>query len=149
MTNLATQKRMAADVLGVGESRVWIDPERVNDVADAITKQDIRNLVESGVIDKKEKQGVSRSRARERKQQRKKGRQTGHGSRKGTSNARKSGKEKWTETIRALRAELKRLRDEDELTSAQYRKLYDMASGGFFRNKKHMTLYIEKNIGGD
>ncbi len=38
------------------------------------------------------------------------------------------------------------MRDEDEITSSQYRKLYDMASGGFFRNKKHMQIYIEKNI---
>ncbi len=149
MTDLSTQKRMAADVLGVGENRVWIDPDRIGDVQDAITKQDIRNLVESGVIDKQDKQGVSRGRARERDEQRKKGRQQGHGSRKGTQGARGSDKQEWTDKIRALRTELKRMRDEDELTSSQYRELYDMASGGFFRNKKHMKLYIEKNIGDD
>jgi len=149
MTDLSTQKRMAADVLGVGETRVWIDPDRIGDVQDAITKQDIRNLVESGVIDKHDKQGVSRGRARERDEQRKKGRQQGHGSRKGTQGARSSDKQEWTDKIRALRTELKRMRDEDELTSSQYRELYDMASGGFFRNTKHMKLYIEKNIGDD
>lgn len=144
--NLSSQKRMAADVLGVGKHRVWIDPDQAEEVEDAITKQDIRNLVESGVIQKKEKKGVSRGRAREKDAQRKKGRRSGHGRRKGAKGARKSDKDTWKEKIRALRKELKRLRDEDELSSTQYRKLYDMASGGFFRNKKHMHIYIEKNI---
>jgi len=50
------------------------------------------------------------------------------------------------ETIRALREELKQMRDEGELASSDYRTLYDMAKGGFFRNKKHMQIYIDKNI---
>lgn len=144
--DLSSQKRMAADVLGVGESRVWIDPDSVDDVEAAITKQDIRNLVESGTIQKKPEKGVSRGRAREKQEQKEKGRQKGHGSRQGTQGARKSDKENWKEKIRALRKELKRMRDEDEITNSQYRELYDMASGGFFRNKKHLHIYVEKNI---
>lgn len=144
--DLSSQKRMAADVLDVGENRVWIDPDEQENVENAITKQDIRNLIDSGVIQKKEKQGVSRGRAREKTRQKKKGRQSGHGSRKGTKNARKDSKEEWKDKIRALRKELKRMRDEDEIASSQYRELYDMASGGFFRNKKPMQIYIEKNI---
>lgn len=146
MTDLSSQKRMAADVMDVGKDRVWIDPDRTGDIEDAITKQDIRNLIESGVIDKKEKKGVSRGRGRKNDEQRKKGRRRGHGSRKGKQGARKKDKDKWKEKIRALRKELKRMRDEDEIESSDYRELYDMASGGFFRNKKHMKLYIEKNI---
>lgn len=138
MTDLSTQKRMAADVLDVGESRVWIDPDRVSDVEGAITKQDIRNLVESGVIQKRQKKGVSRKGE---------GGKQGPGSRKGKKGARKSGKDEWKENIRALRKRLKELRDEGDLSSSQYRKLYDMASGGFFRNTKHMELYIEKKLG--
>ena len=143
--DLSSQKRMAADVLDVGKNRVWIDPDRLNDVEGAITKDDIRSLIESGAIDKKNKKGVSRGRARKAENQRKKGRKSGHGRRKGKKGARKARKEGWKEKIRALRKELKQLRDDDELTSAQYRKLYDMASGGFFRNKKHMHIYIEKH----
>ncbi|MDY6769182.1 MAG: 50S ribosomal protein L19e [Candidatus Nanohaloarchaea archaeon] len=139
MTDLSSQKRMAADVLGVGESRVWIDPDRTEDVEGAITKQDIRNLVESGVVQKKQEKGVSRDSDS--------GGTQGPGSRQGKKGARKSGKEEWTEKIRALRDELKELREEGEISSSEYRELYDMASGGFFRNKKHMELYIEKNMG--
>ncbi len=147
--NLRSQKRMASDVLDVGNNRVWIDPDRASEVEDAITKQDIRNLIESDVIQKKPEEGTSRGRARERDEQRKKGRQKGHGSRKGSKGGRKSEKDEWKEKIRALRTELKRMRDEDELDSSEYRDLYNMAKGGFFRNKKHMQIYIQKNIKGD
>lgn len=137
MTDLSNQKRMAADVLNVGKNRVWIDPDRISDVEGAITKQDIRNLVESGVIQTVQKKGVSRKSGRKKQ---------GPGSRKGKKGARKSGKEEWTEKIRALRNRLKDMRDEEVIDSSQYRELYDMASGGFFRDRKHMELYIEKNV---
>ncbi|MDY6774312.1 MAG: 50S ribosomal protein L19e [Candidatus Nanohaloarchaea archaeon] len=138
MTDLSNQKRMAADVLDVGEDRVWIDPDRTEDVEGALTKQDVRNLIESGVIKKKEKEGTSRKDA---------GGTQGPGSRKGRSGARKSDKDEWKDKIRALRGRLKELRDEGEISPSEYRELYDMASGGFFRNRKHMELYIDKNLG--
>ncbi|TQR22256.1 hypothetical protein C9J85_08210 [Haloferax sp. wsp5] len=53
MTDLKAQKRMAADVLDVGKSRVWFDPERQADIADAITREDVRELVEEGAIRRK------------------------------------------------------------------------------------------------
>lgn len=143
--DLSSQKQMAADVLGVGRNRVWIDPDRIDQVADAITKQDIRNLVESGVIQKQEKEGTSRGRARDHQEQRSKGRRSGPGSRKGAKEGRKESKEEWKEKIRALRSELKQMRDDGELDSSTYRRLYNMAKGGFFRNTKHMNIYIDKN----
>ncbi|MDY6769058.1 MAG: 50S ribosomal protein L19e [Candidatus Nanohaloarchaea archaeon] len=139
MTDLSSQKRMAADILDVGESRVWIDPDRVDDVEGAITKQDMRNLIESGVVRKTEKEGTTRRTDRSGGD--------GPGSRSGTAGARKSDKEEWTEKIRALRSELKDLREDGDISPSQYRELYDKASGGFFRSKKHMELYIEKNLG--
>ncbi len=147
--NLRSQRRMAAEVLKVGKSRVWIDPDRVEDVSEAITKQDIRNLVESGVIKKKDKKGTSKGRFREKQRQKKKGRRKGHGKRKGKKGARKKRKDKWKERIRSLRKELKRMRDEEEITRSEYRQLYRKAKGGFFRNKKHMNLYISKNLKGE
>ncbi len=147
--NLRSQRRMAAEVLDVGKSRVWIDPERVEDVSEAITKQDIRNLVESGVIKKKNKKGTSRGRARKNESQKSKGRKKGHGKRKGSKGARKKSKDQWKEKIRALRKDLKDKRDSGEISRSDYRKLYRKAKGGFFRNRKHMNLYINKNLKGD
>lgn len=137
---------MAAEVLGVGKNRVWIDPEQEDRVEEAITRQDIRNLVESGAIDKRDVEGTSKGRSRRAKKQKQKGRQKGHGSRKGKKTARKSEKQKWMEKIRAIRKRLKEMRDEDEVTQKQYRKLYDMAKGGFFRDTKHLENHVENKM---
>ncbi len=93
--DLKNQKRMAADILGCGHSRVWIDPNQIEDVADAITRADIRKAIEAGSIRALPKTGVSRGRARYRLAQKSKGRRRGQGSRKGTAGARTPRKERW------------------------------------------------------
>ena len=138
---------MASEVMDVGKSRVWIDPDEEEKVSEAITRQDIRNLVESGAIQKKEKKGTSKGRSRKNKKQKAKGRQKGHGSRKGKKTARKDSKETWMENIRAIRKRLKEMKDEEEVNPAQYRKLYDMAKGGFFRDTKHLENHVENKLG--
>ena len=50
MTSLSNQKRLAAEVLGVGESRIWLDPDKVTDVANAITREDVRGLIKDGTV---------------------------------------------------------------------------------------------------
>ena len=142
--NLKKHKRMASEILGVGVSRVWIDPEDQEKVEDAITKRDIKNLIESGTIKKKPKKGTRKGRARKKKEQKNKGRKKGHGRRKGKKGARKSEKDEWKDKIRALRKELKRMRDEGEISQEKYRELYRMAKGGYFRNKKHLKLHVQK-----
>ncbi|MEF8907187.1 MAG: 50S ribosomal protein L19e, partial [Haloarculaceae archaeon] len=37
MTDLSAQKRLASDVLDVGKNKVWFDPDRQGDIAEAIT----------------------------------------------------------------------------------------------------------------
>jgi len=46
MSDLKAQKRLAADELDVGKGRVWLDPEAQEEVADAITREDIRELID-------------------------------------------------------------------------------------------------------
>ncbi|MFX1560375.1 MAG: 50S ribosomal protein L19e, partial [Promethearchaeota archaeon] len=60
---LTTQKRLAADVMKCGQSRVWMDPEFEDEISLAITRDDIRRLVDEGAIQRKPNRGVSRSRA--------------------------------------------------------------------------------------
>ncbi|QKQ98850.1 50S ribosomal protein L19e [Candidatus Nanohaloarchaea archaeon] len=146
MMDLKNQRRMAADIMDVGEDRVWIDPDNQEKVDEAITRQDIRNLIEGDTIQKKEKKGTSKGRAREKKKQKKKGRRKGQGSRQGKKGARKSDKKKWMENIRAIRSELKEMRDNEEITQEQYRDLYDRAKGGFFRDTKHLKNYVENKM---
>lgn len=143
MTDLASQKRMAADILDCGENRVWIDPDRQADVAEAITRDDVRELVEEGVILEKQKKGVSRGRARERDEKRSYGHQKGQGKRKGKQGARNPGKQEWESSIRAQRRELKQMREDGEISAATYRDLYRKAKGGEFRSVRYLRNYVE------
>ncbi len=146
MTDLKTQRRMAADIMDVGENRVKIDPEEKDRVEEAITRQDIRNLIESGAIEKRDKKGTSKARAKESKKQKAKGRRKGHGSRKGKKTARKDDKQEWMEKIRSIRSRLKEMRDDGEINSKEYRNLYDKAKGGYFRDTKHLENYVEQEV---
>ena len=147
MTDLTAQKRLAADVLGVGKNRVRFDPEAQGEIADAITREDVRDLIEDGVIEAEPTQGNSRGRARERNEKRAYGHRSGHGSRKGTSGGRTDGSAEWQSRIRAQRRTLRELRDDDEITRSQYRELYDMASGGEFDSVRDLQRYVEYTRG--
>ena len=56
---LRNQKRLAARIMKCGVTRVWIDPTRIKDAQEAITGQDIRRLINDGIIKKLPKQGLS------------------------------------------------------------------------------------------
>lgn len=147
MTDLSAQKRLAADVLDVGKSRVWFDPGHQDEIAEAITREDIRDLVDRGIVDAKPAQGNSRGRARERNEKRAYGHQKGPGARKGTAGARQSEKEQWMNDIRAQRRLLRDRRDAGELSPAEYRELYAAAGGGEFRSVRYLENYIETQYG--
>ena len=147
MTDLSAQKRLAADVLDVGKNRVWFDPEAQGDIAEAITREDVRELVDDGTIRATDADGNARGTARERNEKRAYGHGKGQGSRKGKSGARSDEKEQWQNDIRAQRRELRQLRDDGELTPAQYRELYQMASGGEFRSVRYLRDYVDDEYG--
>ena len=147
MTDLSAQKRLAADVLDVGENRVWLDPEAQGDIAEAITRDEIRELVDDGRIQADEPSGNSRGRARERNAKRAYGHQKGHGKRRGKKGARQNEKDEWQNKIRAQRRKLRELRDKGELTPTQYRELYKKAGGGEFRSVRYLLNYIDDNYG--
>ena len=148
MTDLSAQKKLAADVMDVGKNSVWFDPEAQGEIADAITRDDVRDLVDDGLIQADEPSGNSRGRAKERQQKRSYGHQKGHGSRKGKSGGRQNSKDEWRSRIRAQRRRLRELRDEeDELSASEYRTLYDRASGGEFDSVADLERYIDDQFG--
>ncbi len=142
---LTTQKRIAADVMKVGISRVWMDPQFEDEISLAITREDIRRLVDEGAIQKKQKIGVSRGRARYKMQQKRKGQRRGPGRRKGKHTATLSKKDRWMMKIRPMRRELRRLREEGRITRRVYRDLYLKAKGNAFRNTAHLRTYIAEH----
>jgi len=141
--DLKFQRRLAASVLECGENRVWFDPTALDEIASAATKEDIRELIERGVIKRKPVKGISRARINKRKAQRRKGRRRGHGSRKGRKTARMPRKRLWIIRIRAIRRRLKYLRDTGEIDRRTYRILYRKAKGGEFRSVAHLNTYLE------
>lgn len=50
MSDLASQKRIAAAILKCGVNRVWFDPERQADIEAAISRNDLRELIAEGAI---------------------------------------------------------------------------------------------------
>jgi len=136
-------KEVVAQMYGVGKKRVWIDPNQIEEVASALTKDDLRRLVSAGIIRILPKSGQSRVRARALKIKKKKGRRRGPGSRKGSPGARLDPKVAWMRKIRAIRRLLKRLREKGVIDSKTYRRLYRQAKGGHIRSKAHVMEIIE------
>lgn len=141
--DLKNQRRIASQLLKCGENRVWIDPNRAEDVSDAITRADVRTLIASGAVSSRQKKGVSRGRAELQLAQRRKGRQRGHGSRRGRKGARKPSKERWMQTIRPIRQKLKELRESGQIDTATYRKYYLKAKGGVFKSRPHLESHLK------
>ena len=139
--NLTTQKRLAASILKVGLNRVWIDPERMEEVSRAINREGVKQLINSGAIKAKHKKGISSYRSKKIAEQKAKGKRKGSGSRRCGKKARTPKKKAWMTTIRALRKDLKEMRANDEIDATTYRKLYNMAKGGAFRSKSYMKNY--------
>ena len=139
--NLTTQKRLAASILKVGLNRVWIDPERMEEVSMAITREGVKQLINDGAIKAKPQKGISSYRSKKIAEQKAKGKRKGAGSRKGAKKARTPKKKQWMTTIRALRKDLKEMREEEIIDATTYRKLYKMAKGGAFRSKSYMRNY--------
>lgn len=144
MTDLANQRRMAAEVMDIGVNRVWLDPEASKDIAAALTREDIRKLIEEGKVSKNPIKGVSRGRARKLDEARAYGHRKGHGSRSGAKGARRPKKEMWMKKIRALRSMLRELRDNKTIDASMYRKLYVKAKGGEYRSRAHLKSHIEQ-----
>ncbi|MFC7046569.1 50S ribosomal protein L19e [Halobacteriaceae archaeon GCM10025711] len=147
MSDLSAQKRLAADVLDVGKNRVWFDPDAQDEIVDAITREDIRELVDQGIIRAKDKRGNSRGRARERNAKRSYGHRKGPGSRRGKAGGRQNRKDAWKDSIRAQRRTLRELRDDGDLTPSQYRDLYNKARGGEFDSVRRLLNYIDEHYG--
>lgn len=142
--DVKNQKNLAARLFGVGKKRIYFNPLRLDEIKKAITREDIRKLVDKKAIKIKQKKGVSRARVRHRDIQRAKGRQRGHGRRKGTAKARTNPKRAWITKIRALRRVLAEMRNKKEIDTSEYRMLYLRAKGNFFRNKRHLLEYISE-----
>lgn len=143
MTNLSGQRRLAAEILKVGQNRVWINPERMDDVEAAITREEVRKLVHEKIIVSLPEKGVSRSRAKTVQEKKHRGRRKGQGSFTGSGQARVTKKEAWMLKIRSLRKKLRELKASRVITETTYRQLYRMASSGKFTSIADLERHLK------
>jgi len=143
VVNLRAKKRLAARVTGVGIHRIRFDTDHLDDIADAITRENIRSLITANTIRIKSFTGTSKGRAHEKKAQKNK-RGTTQGSKQGRKGARVGKKEVYVAHVRALRRLLKIAKDRKDLTNPEFWTLYKKVGGNTVRNKAHLRLLMEE-----
>ncbi|HLH86011.1 MAG TPA: 50S ribosomal protein L19e [Thermoplasmataceae archaeon] len=144
---IETAKRLAAEEFKSGTTRVWIDTNNVDQVLEAASRSDIRDLIERNVIQPRQKKGNSNFRLKKRISQRSKERRRGPGSIRGTKYARFPRKERWVKTVRALRDELRKLKADGTVNSREYRRFYLEIKGGSIRSRAQLVSHVKTSLG--
>jgi len=145
MTDLKGQRRLAAQILKIGQNRVWISPEHMTDVEGAITREEVRKLIHEKIIVSLPVKGVSRSRAKSIRGKKKLGRRSGPGSVTGAGYAKVTQKEAWMIRIRALRRKLRELKASRIITETTYTQYYRMAGSGRFESMAELERNLKEH----
>lgn len=128
---LDKKKKLAAKVLDVGIGRILFNPARLQDIKEAITRQDIKDLVKDKAIKAKPITG---------KQKKKKRKTRKHA---GKIKKKVQDKREYIHKIRKMRAYLSSLRTAGRLSSKEYLKLRRYAKSGVFTDLKHLKEQIK------
>jgi len=144
---MKAKKLLAAKIFGVSPKKVKFAVDALEDVKKAITRSDMRGLIAIGKITQTRANHQSKARARKIASQKRKGRQKGQGTKKGKKFSKTTRKETWMSKIRVQRIFIKELKEKGLVSQSNYRMLYAKCKGGYFRNKRHIKLYLtEQNL---
>ena len=124
---LEHKKALIARTLKVGKSRIALNTSRLAELKEAITKQDIKDLKEQGVITIKEAKGHLKKQKRKTRRR--------FGSIKGKA---RKGKKDYVIRTKKLRAYLSKLKRENRISRDDYYLLRKEIRSSNFRNLSHM-----------
>ncbi|MEK6833049.1 MAG: 50S ribosomal protein L19e [Nanoarchaeota archaeon] len=130
--NLRAKKQLAANTFGVGKSRILFVNERIEEIKEAITKQDMRNLQKEGAIIIKEIKGRAKNIKNSRK------RHVGKIRRK--VNTRKRDYVILTRKLRKVMAERKK---RGEISREELKEIREKIRNKLFRSKAHLNENME------
>jgi large subunit ribosomal protein L19e len=129
--NLGKKKNLAVRALGVGKKRIAFVESRLDEVKEAITKQDIKDLKKEGAIKVKEVSGRKKIVRRKRKR--------GVGKIKKKVNTRKQDYVKMT---RKLRAHIKPMKESGKLSRENFIDIRKKIRNKKFHSLRHLKEYI-------
>ena len=142
---MRNKKQLAARLLKTSPKKVRFIADALDDIKKAITRSDIRGLIAIKKITKSTANEQSRGHARKLAAQKRKGRRKGKGSKKGGKYSTVTRKQRWIAKVRSQRVFLKELRLKGLVSQKNYRSLYSKSKGGYFRNKRHIKLYMNEH----
>jgi len=129
--NLNKKKKLASRTLNVGIERIVFVKSRLEDIKEALTKQDIRDLKQDGAIVVKEVKG--------RKKKVKRKTRRGPGKVKKKVNTRKQDYVIMTRKLRKYVAEMK---NQGKLSPEEIKDIRKKIRNKIFRSKAHLKQYI-------
>jgi len=129
--DLSKKKALAARAMGIGVGRVRFNAQRLDEIKEAITKQDIRDLVVDKAIYAREVKGRRANEPRRRRRA---------GSIRMKPNQRKRNYMILTRKLRAYAAEL---RKHGSIKNDEFLNLRKEVKSKQFRSKSHMKERIE------
>jgi len=130
--NLESRKNLAAKTLGVGKGRIIFDTIRLEEIKEAITKQDIRDLYESGAISIRE---ISGRRTKPKRKTRR-----GPGKIKMMPFDRKK---QYVKITKKFRRYIKELKMQKKISDEAYEELRKKIKAKLFKDKAHLKSHIE------
>jgi large subunit ribosomal protein L19e len=130
---LDNKKRLAANALKIGKGRIMLVESRLDEIKEAITKQDIKDLVKAGAIKIKEIKG--RKAVKKRKTKRQEGKIKMKVSKR---------KQEYVKITRKLRAYAKELKNNGKLGKAEYKIVRKKIKAKDFKSKSQLKDYLKE-----
>ena len=129
--DLSKKRALVARTLGIGKGRVMFNTGRINEIKEAITKQDIRDLVANKSIFIREIKGRKVNTARKRRR---------GGSIRMRPNTRKRD---YIILTRKLRAYISEIRKHGSINNEEFVKIRKGIRSKIFKNKAHLKEHIQ------